>query len=84
MRQMKDASSDDTVLEIILSSLFQLCEDLFNKINYNIDNSMSYSVEVRTGVTSFPCIYSKPEVVTCHTSKLTSCICTGELHGNLL
>lgn len=26
---------------------FQLCEDLFTKINDNTDNSMSYSVEVR-------------------------------------
>lgn len=28
------------------SSIVQLCEDLFTKINDNTDNSMSYSVEV--------------------------------------
>lgn len=35
--------------------LFQLCEDLFTKINYNTDNSMSYSVEVKS---SAPPVYT--------------------------
>lgn len=38
---------DVTIVEVMfLLFAFQLCEDLFTKINDNTDNSMSYSVEV--------------------------------------
>lgn len=37
------------ILETMLFSSLQMCEDLFTKINDNTDNSMSYSVEVSVG-----------------------------------